>query len=419
MPSMGRLMSDIGTSLRVFPRSFWYLLGGQLTNRLAGFVTPFMTIYLAADRHDSAEFIGSAVALFGAGCLIAGLVGGVLADRIGRRPVIFWSELLAGGWTVAFALTSDRVLIAASLFAIGLFATMPRPAMAAVIVDIVPEADVMRAYSLSHWANNVGMVIAPLLVIGLAAHGIRPLFLADAATTVVFGAMMYFTLPESKPADAADAGGAGQQRTGYAQVLRDGRFMLFTVVALAIITLLTQYYITLPLAMHAAGLSKSAYAVTLLVNTVMVTTLQVPLGQLTKSVDPWLVLMAGALFVAAGFGANLWVSAAFGYAATTAVWTIGEMLCVPAMAAVTAYLSPVHARGRYQGVNSLAWTLAAIIAPAAGAATFAAGGSRPVWLGSLVIGVACVAGLVLLRPGVTPKVADASQETIIEEGVGQ
>ncbi len=403
-------------SLGVFPAQFWYLLGGQLTNRLAGFVTPFMTIYLAADRGYSAEFTGAVVALFGAGCLLAALVGGALTDRIGRRPVIFWSELLAGACTVAFALAGGRILIAASLFAIGLFSTMPRPAMAAVIVDIVPQAEVMRAYSLSHWANNVGMAIAPVLAIAFAAGGLRPLFIADAATTAAFGAIMYLTLPESRPIAAA---GAVRPKAGYAQVVRDARFMLFTVMVLAIAALLTQYYVTLPLAMHAVGLTKTAYATALVVNTVMVTVLQVPLAQLTKSADPWLVLMAGALLVGVGFGANMWVYSALGYAATTAVWTAGEMLCVPAMAAITALLSPAHARGRYQGVNSLAFTLAAVATPVAGASAFTAGGSRAVWLGSLVIGLAAAIGLALLRPKKRPSEAAGSAAVSVEEAVGQ
>ncbi len=48
-------------------------------------MVPFLTFYLIDERGLSIGDAGAIVSLFGAGGMVAALVGGVLADRLGRR----------------------------------------------------------------------------------------------------------------------------------------------------------------------------------------------------------------------------------------------------------------------------------------------------------------------------------------------
>lgn len=73
-------------SVSGLPRQFWWLWTSTLINRLGGFVLTFMALYLTTERHFSASYAGLVAALIGLGGMIASLLGGVLADRIGRRP---------------------------------------------------------------------------------------------------------------------------------------------------------------------------------------------------------------------------------------------------------------------------------------------------------------------------------------------
>src|SRR5258706_6819435 len=73
------------STIRGLPRAFWYVWLGALVNRLGSFVVPFLAIYLTEQRHLSVERAGLTVSLYGLGSFAAGPVGGLLADRLGRR----------------------------------------------------------------------------------------------------------------------------------------------------------------------------------------------------------------------------------------------------------------------------------------------------------------------------------------------
>jgi MFS family permease len=88
---------------------------------------------------------------------------------------------------------------------------------------------------------------------------------------------------------------------------------------------------------------------------------------------------------------------AFG-ALTVAVWTFGEMLGMPLYAALIAGRAGERSRGRYLGLSSLAFSLAFIVAPAAGMAVYGRFGGTVLWFGCAALSVVLAAAFSLLRP---------------------
>jgi MFS family permease len=167
------------------PRTFWYLWSGTLINRLGSFVIIVLAFYLTSARHFSAAFAGLVLGLYGIGGMAATLIGGVLADRWGRRRTLLLSHLSGATAMVTLGLLHDRWWIAAGVAILGASSEMARPAFSALMIDVVPERDRLRAFSLNYWAINLGFACSAVIA-GFAAHlGYLPLFLADAATTVV------------------------------------------------------------------------------------------------------------------------------------------------------------------------------------------------------------------------------------------
>src|SRR3970040_2457805 len=78
-----------------FPRTFWLLWAGTIVNHLGGFVIPFLALYLTGPRGLPVSQAALMVSLFGGGSFVASLVGGEIADRLGRRPVMLLSLLVA------------------------------------------------------------------------------------------------------------------------------------------------------------------------------------------------------------------------------------------------------------------------------------------------------------------------------------
>src|SRR5688572_3954785 len=73
------------------PRTFWFLWAGSFVNRLGGAVGPFLALYLTGSRGVGTAEAGLVLTAFGLGSSLAGPVGGVLADRVGRRPTMLAS----------------------------------------------------------------------------------------------------------------------------------------------------------------------------------------------------------------------------------------------------------------------------------------------------------------------------------------
>ena len=72
------------TTFRGLPPTVWTLFAGTIINRLGYLVTPFLVFFLAA-RGVTGTQTSWVLGALGAGNLIGPAVGGVLADRIGRR----------------------------------------------------------------------------------------------------------------------------------------------------------------------------------------------------------------------------------------------------------------------------------------------------------------------------------------------
>src|SRR5687767_14987721 len=92
---------------------------GTVVNRAGGFVVPLLTFYLTRERGMSLTKAGLIVSLFGAGAVAAGLVGGVLADRVGRRATMAFSMLGGAALMTALGFVREPAAIAALIVALG------------------------------------------------------------------------------------------------------------------------------------------------------------------------------------------------------------------------------------------------------------------------------------------------------------
>lgn len=381
------------------PSTFWWLWTSTLINRLGGFVVTFLALYLSVDRGFSASFAGLVAALYGLGGTAASLVGGVLTDRIGRRATMLIAQLGAAATTALLGFVTHPAAIAAVACAIGVTSNASRPAVQAMMADVVPAEDRVRAFSLNYWAINIGFGVSSAVAGLIASHGYLPLFLGDAAATLLCALVVFAKVPETRPEPAPGADGAagGEPEAGLGRVLRDGRFMAVVGLTFLLATVFQQSSNTLAVSMGRAGLTTSQYGLVIGLNGLLIVLLQIPLTRLMRHRSRARLLVTAALLIGAGFGLTAFASTAWFYALTVAVWTLGEIIYAPTLTAVVAELSPTHARGRYQGVYSLAWSAATFAGPLAGGMALDRWGPR-MWPVCAVIGVVVAVGYaVLLR----------------------
>jgi MFS family permease len=385
------------------PRTFWLLWTGTLINRLGGFVVIFLAIYLTGERGFSQSQAGLVIGLYGAGGAVGTVVGGVLTDRWGRRPTLLTAQFGAAALLPALGLAHDYAHILVAAFLLGVFADGVRPAFAAMMIDVVPERDRVRAFSLNYWAINLGFATASIGA-GLAAQvDYLLLFLVDAGTTLIAALISLIFLAETRPVRRAAA--AAVRGPGMRMVFADRAFIVFLLLNLGAVLVMFQHMSTLPIAMSADGLSPATFGWVIAVNGVLIVAGQLFVPRLIAGRDRNRVLSLATLIMGVGFGLVAFADSAWFFAVTVVIWTLGEMLQSPSTAALVAELSPAALRGRYQGVSSLSWSVAAAVAPVAGGFVQEHLGDAALWLGCAGVGAVVALAQLLSGPARERRIA--------------
>ncbi|AEV88760.1 MFS transporter [Actinoplanes sp. SE50] len=398
------------------PRQFWFLWTGTLINRIGSFVVPFLSIYLTSERHFTQSQAGLVIGLYGVGGAVGTMTGGMLTDRWGRRPTMLTAQFGAAALMLTLGLTHPYpgILIVTTL--LGAFAEGVRPAFGAMMVDIVPERDRVRAFSLNYWAVNLGFALAAI-VAGLAAEAnFTVLFVADAASTVLTGLITVLLLRETRPAHRPAASGVAPA-AGLATALRDRTFLAFMLVNLLTVLVMLQHLSTLPITMLTDGLSAATYGWVIAVNGFLIVAGQLFVPRLIAGRRPHRVLAVAALIMGTGFGLVTFAHAAWMYAVTVVIWTLGEMLQSPSNAATVAALSPAPLRGRYQGLNSLSWSAGGTLAPILGGLVLQDRGTTALWTGCFGLCAVAAAGHLATGPARVRRAALLTRETDTPSGV--
>jgi MFS family permease len=372
------------------PGTFWVLWSGILIDRAGGFAVLFLSLYLTGPRHLAPAFAGAVVGGYGAGSAGGTLLGGVLADRWGRRRTLVLAHL--GGAALLFGLGCGPAVpvIVPLVVLVGVAQGMPGPAFVAAIVDVVPEADRPRAFNLQFWAFNLGLAAASLLAGLVAEVSFAALFACDATTTLGAAVLILLRVPQSAP-HRAGSGAPRREPGGTGTALRDWVFLVFAGLALVQAVITAQGSTILPLAMAADGLRPSGYGLVNGVAGLMITLGQLFVPGLIGQRRKGSVLALAMVLLAVGYGAVTVDNTLGAYLASAAVWTVGQMLAAPPNATIMAELSPPHLRARYQAVFFLTFSLASLLAPAVGGMSFQRLGAYH-WLCCAGLGLAGAAG---------------------------
>jgi MFS family permease len=368
------------------PPTYWLIWTGTLINRLGGFVIPFLTLYLTAQRAIPISQAALMVSLFGAGSFIAQLSGGELTDRLGRRPVMLMSFFITPIFMVALGFARDLALISISTFIVGFFTDLYRPAVGAAIADLVPPESRTRAYGYNYWAINLGAAIAPVVAGLMAEYNYLILFVADALTTAIFGLIVLFGIRETRPVEASPTSHLplGER---ISQLKREPILLIFSFLTLFFAMVYAQGYVGLPLDMQGQGLGPQEYGAAIAVNGFLIILVTIPLSNMAAKWPRFETVAIAAILLGMGFGLTALATNLPLFALSIAIWTLGEIGMTTVGPTIIADLSPVELRGLYQGIFGAAWGLAFFIGPIAGGWVYENLGSDTLWVGCLIIGL--------------------------------
>jgi MFS family permease len=379
------------------PRAFWLIWTGTLINRTGQFVEPFLVLYLTAARGFSPVHAGVALTCFGAGAAVSQILGGWLSDHVGRRPTLAGGMVVCAASNLGLGAARPFVLICVTALIAGVGSDLYRPASSALVADLVGLGQRRRAFGLLFWAVNLGFSLASVTAGYLAEHGYTLLFVIDAATCLVYAAIIWWGLKADPPRPPVPA---DRKAAGYGTALRDPLMLALVAITVLGATVYMQVSNTLPLAIVGHGLRTSTYGLVAALNGVLIVVLQPFAIRAVGRFDSLRVLALGQVLIGLGFGLTAFASTLPEYAGTVAVWTLGEIAGAGLIAALVADLAPIEARGRYAAVWGTSFGISTLLAPAIGTSTYQFLGPDVLWAACFVAGLVTATGFLALRPAI-------------------
>lgn len=375
------------------PPAFWVLFTGSLLNRLGSVVVPVLSIYLVSQRHVPVATAGLIVSGWGAGTIFAGLLGGWLADHVGRRRALMTALVLGGAAMVAVGFAEELVAVFAAVFALGLFGEMYRPAVSAALADVVPAEHRTLAYGYLHWAINLGFAVAVATAGWLVERNFRLLFLLDAATTIAFAGLVWWRLPETQHRDDKDDRDdrAAARFVNPFVAFTDAGYAVFLLASLLIAVVIPQFAVTLPLDLLSRGISATQFGSLVAINGILIVFVQPLYSRRADRLPRRAMMVGGALFTAIGFGLHGVLLSIPGVAFGIVCWTLGEILLAPVTGSLVAVTARAGQQARYQGAFQMVNGIGSMLAPAVGNWVLGTYGAAALWSACFALG--CVGAI--------------------------
>jgi MFS family permease len=166
-------------------RAFW--IGSFLSN-IGTWMQSVAQGWLVLQLTNSAFWLGLVGFSSSLPSLIFSLVGGVLADRVNRRKLLFITQsvMMTSALAIGLLTASHAILISEIIllgFVSGLANSVNGPAYQATLPDLVGDKDLPNAIALDSAQFNLSRVIGPTLGgLALAAFGVAVCYLLNAAS---------------------------------------------------------------------------------------------------------------------------------------------------------------------------------------------------------------------------------------------
>jgi MFS family permease len=388
---------------REYPRDFWMMILVNFVDRLGGsLLFPFFALYITRKFDVGMTEVGGLFAIFFISGFIGSFPGGALTDRFGRKGIIIFSLIATSFSTLLMGFVNEFQFFLIVAFVSGIFTDVGGPAYEAVFMDMLPEEKRASGFGIRRVAFNLAIVIGPVIGGFIAARSYLALFVIDAIVSAIVALMVFLLIPETKPAAPE---GKIQETTaetfaGYGRVLRDRKFIAFTVVCL--LTWLVYMNMNTTLGVYLRnqhGVPESGYGWLISINAAMVVLFQFPITRRIEKNPPMLMMALGTFFVATGLLLYGFVGTFWLFAVAMAILTVGEMVTVPIANAVVANFAPEEMRGRYNFVYGNSWGISFAVGPYLAGLILDNYDPNLLWYACGLIGMIAVTGFLALHRG--------------------
>lgn len=395
-----------------YPSQFWLVACGLLLSSAgSSMIWPFQLIYISKILSLPISSVATLIAISSATGLTASFVGGAIADRFGRKPVMLAAQAAHG---LAFILMSQAHTYLGFVLPMTIMgAAMPLYAIGsdAMMADLIPSEMRTTAYAILRMINNAGIAIGPAIGGIIVAKSYNLAFYLAATGMLVYSVLLFVFARETLQRKVESEKPQKREKlAGYERIFADGNFIAFvSAVSVGMIAPLIMWTLLAVYMNRYFGVPEYLYSWLPITNALMCVLVQYPVTMLTRRLRAKTAITLGMFVYALGVGSVAIMTGFWGFWLSMVIMSLGELILVPTGSKYVADIAPEDLRGRYVSVYWLTWGLARAVAPLVGGYLHDGIGPQAIWWGALVIGMVSTFGLYLLsrQPEKTPQPAVA------------
>lgn len=334
------------------------LIGGSgLVSAARGMSIAFLAVRLQQAFGLSPALIG---ALLGIGPLLGAAAApfvGALSDQIGRRLILIIVLLSMTLSLVGMALAQSIAAFSVAQIVAAVAGAIYEPVSRALMSDVCPEQQRLRLFSWRYLATNLGWGVGPLIGVTVGAAS-TSLFLVASLAYAVYAVALALMVGEAvahRPNCAAETARTSTSiMAGLALAIRDRRLTFFLAGGSLLLAVHGQWSVSL--SQYLTGSMAEGirfFALLVSVNAVVVILANQPSQFVITRAGALPSLVLGCLLFLAGEVGFLLSGGLWGLVAAMVLFSLGEVLAVPAEYMLIDHIADDTNRGSYFGAQAI------------------------------------------------------------------
>lgn len=345
------------TTYKGLPREIYILFVARIINCLGNFVYPLLALILTQKIGITPSNAGIIVTLMAVSQVPSLMIGGKVADSIGRKKVIIIFQTFGAISYLICSFMKPSIFIIIIIVIAANCYSMAAPAYDAMIADITTPKNRKSSYSLLYMGINIGVSIGPIMGGVLFKNHLSVLFIGDAITSFLSIIIMYIFIKETTKSktvviDKERESEKYEQGSVISVLLKRPMILYFSLIMLLYSFSYSQWSFTLPLQMAYLFKENGAkfYGFVASINGFVVIIFTPIITTLLHRVKALKVIAIGGIFYAVSFGMFGFISKLPMFFISIFIMTIGEILISTNQGTFIANNTPSSHRGRINAI---------------------------------------------------------------------
>ncbi|MFZ5967204.1 MAG: MFS transporter [Bacillota bacterium] len=364
-------LRDLFSPYRGLPREVYIIFLARIINALGCFVMPLLTIILTGTIGLAKDQAGFYISMAGLLYMPASMMGGKLADTIGRKKVILVFDLLAAALYITCGFMDPSINMVYVLMFAGASLVTAGPAHDSLMADLTVPENRNAAYALSYMGWNIGFAVGPVIGGLLYQRYLSLVFIGDAVTALLSLTLVMVFIGETihrTEEDITDENRILEKREEgsiFSVLLKRPILIYFSLITLGYQFIYVQWSFLMPL--HAMqnfeSVGASYYGMMAGFNGLIVMLFTPLMTKLTENIQNIRRMVYGGILYAFGFGMLSMFNQLYHFFISCFIFTIGEIILAISTIPFVVNHTPASHRGRMNAILPLIWGLGNTLGP--------------------------------------------------------